>query len=69
MLFKNTRACVRLNENYTEWFMVSQGVRQGDTISPTLFILFLNDLITELNSLNLGLHIGAQIKTMLSGIC
>jgi hypothetical protein len=43
--FYNTLKCllfnsvtkVRINNNYTDWFDVSSGVRQGDTLSPTLF--------------------------------
>ena len=33
---------------YHPWFEVNSGVRQGDSLSPTLLILFINDLITEL---------------------
>ena len=42
----------------TEWFKVKSGVRQSDSLSPTLFIVYVN----ELNSLNMGIDInGRQI--------
>ncbi len=36
---------------------VSSGVKQGDSVSPTLFALYVNDLITGLNSLQRGVQI------------
>ena len=32
----------------TDWFSVLCGVRQGDNLSPTLFALYVNDLIQEI---------------------
>ena len=40
-------ACVRLNNIYCSgWFETKSGVKQGDPLSPTLFGIFLDDLIT-----------------------
>lgn len=33
-----------VNDLRTNWFLCSNGVRQGDNLSPTLFSLFINDL-------------------------
>jgi len=52
--------CVRINGESGPWFDTGQGVRQGDCLSPTLFSLFINDLITEINLLDHGIKIGEE---------
>ncbi len=44
----------------TDWFKTEGGVKLGDTLSPTLFNIFINDpdLANDTNSLNLGIDIG-----------
>ena len=56
-LYKNTQACVRLDEEYTDWFNYTSGVRQGDNLSPTLFALYINDLAVQIKALNKGVQI------------
>ena len=37
-LYNDPQACVQIqNDLFTEWFDTKAGVRQGDTLSPTLF--------------------------------
>ena len=57
LLYTNTLACMRINKHYTDWFEINNGVRQGDTLSPTLFSFFINDLATEVKELGLGIDI------------
>ena len=55
-LYHNTQCNVKLRSQfYSGWFTSDGGVRQGDPISPTLASIFLNDLLTEINSDNLTL--------------
>ena len=53
-------SCVRINNEYTDWFDAKYGVRQGDTLSPTLFNLYINDFITELNELDYGVKVAGE---------
>ena len=57
-LLINTYSCLKLNKFLTDWFHTSSGVRQGDTLSPTLFNVFINDLAEYIKKLNLGIKIG-----------
>ena len=52
---------MQINDKITDWFNVDSGVRQGDSLSPTLFSLFLNDLAKEIKDLDAGI--------MIAGIC
>ncbi len=55
LLYDGTQSCVRINGHQTSWFPVECGVRQGCCLSPTLFNVFINDLISVLNSVNQGI--------------
>ena len=56
-LYTVPKSCVLVNNIKTNYFDVQCGVKQGDIISPTIFSLYVNDLVKELNSLNLGVPI------------
>ena len=43
-LYPNIKSCVQVNGEYSAFFQCYLGVRQGDTVSPFLFSLCLNDL-------------------------
>ena len=45
----NTKSCIQLDEDiHTNWFENISGVRQGDSLSPTIFSLYINDLVDTL---------------------
>ena len=53
-------ACVELNRLQTEFFKMDNGIRQGDVLAPTMFITYVDTLIQELNSQNLGIQFGPE---------
>jgi hypothetical protein len=43
-MYKNANSCVKLSSGITESFRLEKGIKQGDTLSPYLFNLYLNDI-------------------------
>jgi hypothetical protein len=58
----NTFCSVAVNQTNSDWFPVSQGVRQGGVLSTFLYLVFINDLLQELQNkcINTGIY---NIKT------
>ena len=51
-MYKNIKSCVLVNQTRTDFFISNIVVRQGENLSPFLFIIFLNDLETFFRSHN-----------------
>ncbi len=64
-IYCNTISSVKLNNLYTPWFNITAGVRQGDTLSPTLFSLYMNELVQNAIDTNIGIHIDDYIIVIL----
>ena len=64
-LYSSTSACIKLSGTHSNWFQTVSGVRQGDSLSPTLFNVYINDLVEEISDLNLGVNIGESILSTL----
>lgn len=52
-LYLKTKSYVRLNNFHTGWFTSKNAVRKWDTISPTLFSNFINDLAVNIKETNI----------------
>ena len=62
-LYTNNKAYEKVNNSIkSDWFNVSNGVRQGDPLSTTLFNIYINDLVEHLTLLGLRINIGNDIK-------
>ena len=47
-MYANIKSCVLLNDELSETFVCSTGVRQGENLSPLLFAYYVNDIEEEL---------------------
>ncbi len=57
-VYMKASCSVKINGTMSDWFDTSQGLKQGDNFSPTAFAAYLNPLLTELKSSNIGVQIG-----------
>ena len=57
-IYRNVLCSVRINGHFTDWFDVNSGLKQGCPLSPVLFNLYVNDLVTFLKSFDCGIDIG-----------
>ena len=51
-LYKNSKCTVTIDGKLTEWFSALTGVRQECLLSPTLFNIFLELVINEIESIS-----------------
>ena len=50
----DSRACVWVGNDVSEWFQVNVGLRQGCVMSPWLFNVYMDDVVREVNVRVLG---------------
>ena len=56
---------VNINQSFTDWFDVDNGVRQGCILSPTLFAMYIDDLMEQIKAAQVEVECG---KKMVSGL-
>ena len=52
--YVDSRACVRVGNDVSEWFPVNIGLRQGCVMSPWLFNVYMDGVVREVNVRVLG---------------
>mgnify|MGYP000134402309 FL=1 len=60
-MYANAKSYVQLNNNNSSFFFCESGVRQGEHLSPLLFSVYLNDLLTYLTDKQ---HTGVNLEFM-----
>ena len=48
--YENSRACVRVGKEQSDWFEVNVGLRQGCVMSPWLFNVYMDGVVREVNA-------------------
>ncbi len=65
-IYGDSFCSVNINNMLTDWFDTKCGVKQGDTLSPTMFNIFINDIVRDVKSLDSGVEInGIKICILL----
>ena len=59
-IYDNVRCSVKVNGKLSEWFPVTNGLKQGCLLSPLLFNLYINDLVLKIKSSCNGITIGDE---------
>ena len=51
---------IKWNNSYSEYFNVTNGLKQGGVLSPLLFSIYIDDLLSELTLQDIGCKIGSE---------
>ena len=62
-LYLSSKACVKIDSQFSKWFRIKKCVRQGCPLSPILINLFINDIFRDCNKY--GVCIGSSLCCVL----
>ena len=65
-MYVKQKMCVRYGNVYSEWFAASNGVKQGGVLSPTLFAVYLDGMLRQLERSKVGCYVGAKFCGVVS---
>ena len=66
-MYSGFQYAVEVNNKCTPYFTLNCGVKQGCPLSPSLFSLFINDLLVDLNASGLGVDCGGYTNIPVLG--
>ena len=58
--YSESKAKIKSNDEISDYFKTSIGVKQGGSLSPRLFAIYLEDALEEISELKLGIQIGTS---------
>eukprot|EP00914_Ancora_sagittata_P012591 GHVO01024206.1.p1 GENE.GHVO01024206.1~~GHVO01024206.1.p1 ORF type:complete len:131 (-),score=10.07 GHVO01024206.1:442-834(-) len=58
--YKSQKVRVKWNECCSSEFLMKNGVKQGGILSPLLFTMFMDELLSKLKSLSIGCNISGR---------
>ena len=65
-LYFNDSVRVNVNGRFTEELFLNLGVKQGCSLSPILFSIYINDLVEQLHQGELGVDLGNEVLSVLA---
>ena len=60
-LYKEVNNCVLFGNSESDWFSQDYSVKQGCVLSPSLFSVLMNDLVSMLDKASVGVQVSNQL--------